>query len=185
VAEPLQALFQDVLGKLLAGALEGAFEDAMAEAGILLAHRHARGAADRRARLAGDDDMLPGRRRRLRVGAHDLHLVAVLQPRDQRHDAAVDLGADAGIADIGVDRIGEIDRRRAARQRDQAALRREAEDLVLEQFELGVFEELLGIVAFRQGFDRAAQPGIGVGILRQGEIGLVVAVRLRGTALSL
>ncbi len=117
------------------------------------------------ARLAGDDHRLPRGRRHLRLGADDLDLVAVLQFGHQRHDAAVDLGADAGVADIGVDGIGEIDRRRAARQRDQPALRREAEDLVLEQLELGVLEEVLRIVAFRQRFDRPPQPCIGVGIL--------------------
>ena len=76
------------------------------------------------------------------VGARDQHLVAVAQRRDQRRDAAVDLGADGRIADVGVDGIGEVDRGRAARQRDQAPLGREAEHLVLEQFELGVLEEL-------------------------------------------
>ena len=43
--------------------------------------------------------------------------------RDQRRDLAVDLGADRHVADVGMHRIGEIDRRRPARQRDQLALR--------------------------------------------------------------
>ena len=84
----------------------------------------------------------------------------------ERHRPAVDLGADAGIADVGVDRIGKIDRVRAARQRDQAALGREAEHLILEQLELGVLEKLLGIVAVEQHADQMTQPAIGVGILR-------------------
>ena len=88
-----------------------------------------------------------------------------LQLGHQRHVAAVDLGADAGVADIGVDRIGEVDRRRAARQGDQHALGREAEDLVLEQLELGVLEEILRAVALGQLLDGAAQPGVGVGLL--------------------
>ena len=50
----------------------------------------------------------------------------------------------------------------AARQRDQAALGREAEHLVLEQLELGVLEELLGIVAVEQHVDQMPQPEIGV-----------------------
>ena len=45
------------------------------------------------------------------------------QLRDERRDLAVDLGADRAVADIGVHRIGEIDRGRLARQRDQAPLR--------------------------------------------------------------
>ena len=60
-----------------------------------------------------------------------------------------------------MDRIGEIDRRRAAWQGDEAPLRREAEHLVLEQFELGVFEEFLRAVALGQEFDGPPQPLIG------------------------
>jgi len=139
----------------------------MAKAGILLADRHARGAPDRGTGLAGDDDLLPGRRRYLDAGADDLDLVAIRQAGDQRHDRTVDLGADRGVADIGVDGIGEIDRGRAARQGDQLALRRETEDLVLEQLELGMLEELLRAVALGQGLDRMAQPRIGIALARQ------------------
>ena len=133
---------------MLAGAREGAFQDAGAEAGILLAHRLAGGAADGGARLAGDDDRFPGSRRRLGLGADDFDLVAVLEFGDHRHDLAVDLAADAGIADIGVDGIGEIDRGRALGQRDDAPLRCEAEDLIEEQFELGVLEEFFRVHTF-------------------------------------
>ena len=42
--------------------------------------------------------------------------------RVDRHVAAVDEGADGGIADVGVHGIGEIERGCAARQRDEAAL---------------------------------------------------------------
>ena len=84
------------------------------------------------------------------------------------------------VADIGVHGIGEIDRGGAARQRDQPALRREAEDLVLEQLELGVFQEVLGVVALGQLLDGAAQPAIGVGLL--GDL-VAGAVRLAGMSL--
>ena len=39
----------------------------------------------------------------------DLQLVV------QRHDLAVDLRADAAVADVGVDLVGEVQRRRARR----------------------------------------------------------------------
>ncbi len=66
------------------------------------------------------------------------------------------------VADLAVHRIGEIDRRGAARQGDQIALGREAEHLVLEHLELGVLEELLGPGRMLQDVEQLAQPrGIG------------------------
>ena len=116
------------------GALEQAFDDAAAEPGILLAHRRARGAPDRGARLAGDHDRFPRRRRRrLRLRGEDIDLVAIDDFRAERRDLAVDLAAHRGVADVGVHRIGEVDRRRLARQCDQLALGREAEHLIVEQ----------------------------------------------------
>ncbi len=169
----MQHRLEHVLGEGPAGALEGALEDAGAEARILLADGGARGAADRRPGLAGDHDLLPGGGRHLRLGADDLDLVPVLQLRHQRHDAAVDLGAHAGVADVGVDGIGEVDRRCAARQGDQPALGRETEHLILEHLQPRVLEELLGIVALRQRLDGALQPAIGIRFLGDGVAGAV------------
>ncbi len=75
----------------------------------------------------------------LRLGADDIHFVAILKFRHQRHDTTVDLGAHAAIANIGMDRIGKIDWCRSTRQRNQAALRREAENLILKQLKLCMF----------------------------------------------
>ena len=142
-----------------------------AKPGILPAHRGPRGTPDRGARLAGDGETFPGSRRHLRIGADDVDLVAILEFGHQRRMAAIDPAADAAVADGGVHGIGEIDRRCAFRQGDELALRREAEHLVVEQFELGVFEKFLGALAFRQHFDEMAQPAIGVGFRgRQREI---------------
>ena len=58
---------------------------------------------------------------------------------------AVDLRADAAVADVGVDLVGEVERRRARRQRLDLALGREDEDLVLEQVDLQGVHELLGV----------------------------------------
>ena len=135
------ALFSFASVNFLPGALERALDDLAPEAAELRLRRLARRAADRGARAPGHDDAVPRGGRRAALGARDLHLVAVVQRRDQRRDAAVDLRADRGIADIGVDGVGEVDRGRAARQRDQAPLGREAEHLILKQFELGVLEE--------------------------------------------
>jgi len=116
-----------------------------------LAHRP----PHRSPRLSGDDHRLPGHRGHVILVGLDLHLIAVLQLRAQRHRIAVDLAADAGIADVGVNRIGKIDRRRAARQGDQAPFRRETENLIVKQFKLGVFQEVDGGIAFGQRLDGA------------------------------
>ena len=58
----------------------------------------------------------------LRLGGEDFDLVAIVEDGAQRNHPAVDLGADRLVAKVGVDRIGEIDRRRALGQLDQLAL---------------------------------------------------------------
>ena len=66
--------------------------------------------------------------------------------------------ADAAIADLAVHGIGEIDRRGAARQLDQLALRREAEHLVLVELELGVFEKLVRRGGVFENFQQVLHP---------------------------
>jgi hypothetical protein len=51
-------------------------------------------AADRGARLAGDGEIQPVGLRLLRLGFQDLDLIAIFELRAQRHDPAIDLGAD-------------------------------------------------------------------------------------------
>ncbi len=98
----------------------------------------------------------------MRPRGQHLHLVAVLQLRGQRRELAVDLAAHRAVADVGVHRIGEVDHVGLARQRDQLALRGEAEHLVVEQFQLGVLEEFFRIGALRQHLDGVAQPRKGI-----------------------
>src|SRR5215510_11817319 len=105
--------------------MEGLVQKRTTELQVLLALARAYEAADRGLGLAGDDEALPGRRRRLRLGCDDLDLVAVGELGPERQHAAVDLGADSGIADLAVNGVGEVDRRRAPGQRDQLALGRE------------------------------------------------------------
>ena len=63
----------------------------------------------------------PRRRRHLALGAHDLDLVAVVQcGASNGATRPLILAPTAELPTLGVHRIGEIDRRRAARQRDQA-----------------------------------------------------------------
>ena len=123
----IERLFREIMALLA----ERLLQDRLAEIEILLALLGPNVAADARLCLGGDDKPLPGWRWRLCLRGHHLDLIAIRQFGPQRHQTAVDLGAHASIADLGMDGIGEIDGGRAARQLDQIALRREAEDLIL------------------------------------------------------
>src|SRR5215510_294225 len=59
-----------------------------------------------------------------------------------------------------MDGVGEIDRRRAARQGDQIAFRREREDLVLEHLQLGMLEKFLRARSMVEDVEQLAQPAI-------------------------
>ena len=115
-------------------------------------------ATNRRARLAGDREIEPVGLRRLRLGAQDLHLIAILDRGAQRHDAAVDLRAHRLIAEIGVHGISEIDRRRALGQLDQFAGGREGEDAILIHRHACMLEQLLGARCGIEDFDQVANP---------------------------
>ena len=93
----------------------------------------------------------PGRR-------EDFDDVAVAQPRAERHHLAVDPCADALVADVGVNRVGEIDRRRIARKRLDLSPRREDVDLFRIELDLQVLQELLRVAHLLLPFEQLAQP---------------------------
>ncbi len=76
----------------------------------------------------------------------------------ERHQAAVDLGADARVPDLGVHGVGEVDRGRPDRQRDHPTLRGEHEDLVLLEVGLQVLHELRRVGDLGLPVDDAVQP---------------------------
>ncbi len=120
--------------------------------------------------VAGLDDLHPvARRAVLALGRHDLDDVAVLEPVVERHEAVVDLGPDRAVADVGVDPVGEVERRRAGRQVLDVALRGEHEDLVLEDVELDALDELGRVRHVALPVEQLAQPG---------QLGVVLAVGL-------
>ena len=88
----------------------------------------------------------------------DLDDLAVLQRVFEGHHAAVDLRADASVTDLGVDAVGEVDRRGARGQVDDVAARREDVDLVLEQVDLDRVEEGLSVPHLVLPLEQAAQP---------------------------
>ena len=128
--------------------------------------------ADLFAGVTGADDVQPvARRAVLALRRDDLDDVAVLESIVERDEPVVHLRADRAVADVGVDAIGEVERRRAGRQVLDVALGREHEDLVLEDVELDALDEL-GRVRLRDvalPVHELAQPG---------ELGVVLAVGL-------
>ncbi len=105
-----------------------------------------------------DDERQPVAARLVPRLRHDLDDVAVLQARAQRHHAAVDARADALVADVGVDAVREVDRRRAARQRPHFALRREDVDLLRIEIDLQVLQELLRVADLLLHLEQLAHP---------------------------
>ena len=75
----------------------------------------------------------------------DLDPVAVLEFGPERHQLVVDAHGHAAIANIGMHRVGEIDRGGAARHGHDLAFRREYVDLVGKQVHLDVLEKLRGV----------------------------------------
>jgi len=98
------------------------------------------------------------------IGTDDINLVAILEFGNQRRMPSIDLAAHTAVTYGGMHRIGKIDGRGTARKSNELPLWREAEYLVMEQFQLGVFEKFLGAFPFLQHFHQMAQPAIGVGL---------------------
>ena len=109
--------------------------------------------------IAGLDDVQPVAARPLggRGGQH-LDDVAGLRLAVDRHDHAVDLGADHLVADARVNGVGKVDHRRALRQDDDIALRREDKDLVAEDVDLERIHELVGVLRVVLDLKEAGDP---------------------------
>ncbi len=94
----------------------------------------------------------------LGLGGEDFDLITVLEHRAQRNHAAIDLGADRAVAEVGVHRVGEIDRGCALWQLDQLALGSEGEDPVLVHRHPGMLEQLFGAFGMVEDFDEVIDP---------------------------
>src|SRR5258708_6382039 len=81
-----------------------------------------------------------------------------LQAAVARKQASVDARTAAPVADLGVDRVREVGRRRARDERVHFALRREDEDLVLFEVDLQAVHELGRIVRLRLPVDDLLHP---------------------------
>ena len=97
----------------------------------------------------------------------DLDDVAGMQLVAQRHHASVDLGADAGVADFGVNRVSEVDGRGVARQHHDLALGREGVNLFGIEIDLQGGEEFVGIADIALPLDHLPQPCEALLVLRR------------------
>ena len=143
VSEPRQGYLQLLVLINERGPFGGRLHKPAAKLDVLAAQRVAGGTANGGAGTPGDRDALPRGWRHVAFRGQDHDFVAVAQHRRQRQLPAIDQRADTAVADVGVHGIGEINRRRAARQSDDPAFRREGEHLILEQLELGMLEKVL------------------------------------------
>ena len=92
-----------------------------------------------------------------RIG-DDLDDVAVAQPRTQGHHLAVHARADALMADIGVNRVREIDGRRPAGKPLHLPLRGEDVHLFGIQVDFQVLDELVRVAHFLLDFQELPKP---------------------------
>ncbi|MPM19014.1 hypothetical protein SDC9_65432 [bioreactor metagenome] len=116
---------------------------------------------------------VPRRPRPLGLGGEDLHPIAGLQLRLQRHQPPVDPGPDAAVAHLGVHLVGEVDRRRALRQGQHVALRGVHDDLVHADREQQIVEELLGVLGLALPLVQRPDP---VELVRVGAVPLALLV---------
>ena len=155
------------------------FQQPLAEQDRLLAPQVFEVMADAGAGLGGDHEVEPGG-----IGAgggRNDHLDGLTggQRRTQRHQSPVHLGAHAGIADIGVDGVGEVHGGGAARQIDDLAARSEHVDLVGEQIHLDAFQEFHRIAGAALHVQQLLQPLTGalLGMATLAIAGFVAPVR--------
>ncbi len=97
---------------------------------------------------------------------HHLDDVAVAQLVLERHDRAVHARARAVVADLGVDRVGEVDGRGPARKHAHVPLRREHVHLVGEEIDLDRFEELGRVLHVLLELHELPEPAELLGVLR-------------------
>ena len=146
-----------------AQARQFAFEQAFAGGDVLVARLQLEPVDDLRPRPRGGDvtqvRVQPVAARRAVLAGDDLDLLAGLQAVVERHDAPVDLGAPAVVADLGVHAVGEVQRRGALRQVDGVAVGGEDVDPVRLDIHPQLFGQAADVAEFFVPFQHLAQPG--------------------------
>ena len=100
----------------------------------------------------------PIARRRVALLRDDLDHIAIRQRVPQRNHLAVHLRAGALMPHFSVDGVGKINRRGAARQHDDAALRGERINLFGIQVHAQSRKKLAGLLHFLHPLDQVPHP---------------------------
>ena len=95
------------------------------------------------------------------AGADDLDRVAIAQLDGQRREVVIDACRHAVVSQLGMHRVGEVHRGRAAWQASDLPLGREHIHLVREQVDLDVLEKLERIAGRVVHLQQAGQPFTG------------------------
>ena len=95
---------------------------------------------------------------RLLLG-NNFDLIAHLQLVGEWHDAAANFGADAAMADIAVNMIGKVERRRPRRQVHHVAFRRKDIHPIVEDLAAHFVEHLAGVGHLFLPGNQLTQPG--------------------------
>src|SRR5690606_24553537 len=116
-------------------------------------------------------------RRPALLGGDDLHLLAGLQAVVERHDAPVDLGAPAVVADLGVHPVGEVQRRGALGQVHGVAIGGEYVDPVRLEIHAQLLGQAADVAQLLVPFQHLAQPGDLLLVVGRGgfDVGALVA----------
>ena len=126
--------------------------------------------ADRGTRLGADHELQPLRLGRGRARGDHFHGLPADQPGAQRYQFLVDPRGHRHVADVGVHRIGEVQRGGIPRQGEDLAFGREQVDLVREQVDLDVVEELQRRTGRALRVDQFDDPGMGTTLRTVGAV---------------
>ncbi len=117
--------------------------------------------ADFGARFRAHDKVKPGGVRACTRCGNNLYRLATRQRLRQRVGLSIDACAYAGVADIGMYRIGEVDRRRTGRQLNDAPFRCENVNLIREEIGFNAFDKFKGATCALLELKQALHPALG------------------------
>ena len=143
--------------------VEFALEQGFTGGDVLVARLQFEPVNDLRPRPRGGDvtqvRVQPVAARRAVLAGDDLDLFTGLQAVVERHDAPVDLGATAVVADFGVHAVGEVQRRRAFGQVDGVAVGGEDVDPIRLDIDPQLFGQTTDVAQLFVPLEHLTQPG--------------------------